>query len=296
MTNQTIAPEADGSPQKLMLYELAFRLVPIHCQRRDEAIDVQDGGPIPPEWQSEFEKRRADSIKRELAARLSEFDLSDPFIASHYLGVSGTEFDAWQERTPDWAHRIAQVRKNERRKYEADNRKAVENRAPSRVASQMAGEPAEAATIAIDQALRREMMATTSIVRVTSDRGEPRELNRAEIAKAGIDHVHNSLEIRGRVWCDVEVECKSSGSAATPKPKSKRAEPVDDQTVMTWLQAQISERRKKNQDTIRPTMIWAMRDRFRAQGLTRQRAGKIYGKLPKPYKGTPGPSPKSNTD
>ena len=42
MTDQTTAPKADGNPQKLRLHEL-LQLVPIHCQRRDEAIAVQDG-------------------------------------------------------------------------------------------------------------------------------------------------------------------------------------------------------------------------------------------------------------
>jgi hypothetical protein len=52
MTDQTTAPKADGNPKKLRLHELAYKLVPIHCQRRDEAIAVQDGDlSPPPEWQ-----------------------------------------------------------------------------------------------------------------------------------------------------------------------------------------------------------------------------------------------------
>ena len=49
--------------------------------------------------------------------------------------------------------------------------------------------------------------------------GERRELDRAEIAEAEIDHVRNTLEIRGRVWCDVEVERKSSGAHDTAQVK-----------------------------------------------------------------------------
>ena len=298
MTNRTIAPENDGNSQKLMLHELAPKVALVHCQRRDEAVAVQDGEiPPPADWQSELDRRLPDFIKYTMTDELERVD-SDLFVAATRLGAPGTswQFEAWQRCTPNWKTRIARARREMRREIRGEKRKIFEERAVDIIAGVIAAEQMQKATEQIQLALRAAMMGLGAAVRATSDTGERRQLDRAEIAEADIDHVHNTLEIRGRVWCDVEVERKARESTAAPKSKGKRAEPVDDQTVMTWLQDQIRARRKKKDDTIRPTMIWVMLDQFRAQGLTRTRAGKIYGKLPKPYKGTPGPVSKSNTD
>jgi hypothetical protein len=291
MTNQLTAPEFVRSQQPLMLPELARTVALVHCQRRDEAVAVQDGEPPPAEWLPELETRRVKFANYELANALES-------IAVKWLEAPSPswDFEAWKRCTPNWKRRIARARKEVRGLCAIEKRKIQKERTSSIIASVMADERTMQTTQAIRFALRAAMMSLEAAVRATSDTGERRKLDRAEIAEASIDHLHNTLEIRGRVWCGVEVECKPPKSAAPLKPKSKRVAPVEDQTVMTWLKDQIGARRKKNEDTIRPTMIWLMRDRFRAHGLTRKRAGKIYAKLPKPYKGTPGPSPKSNTD
>jgi hypothetical protein len=77
MTDQTAAPEADQSPQKLMLHELAPMVERIHCERRDEVVDVEDRRPPPFEWGHELDKRRHELIERNLAIALNEFESND---------------------------------------------------------------------------------------------------------------------------------------------------------------------------------------------------------------------------
>jgi hypothetical protein len=209
VTYETTAPEANRSSQKLMLYELAPKVARIHCERRDEAVGVEDGRLPPSEWGHELDDRRLEFIKRNLDIALGQFDSSDLFIAALFLGVSSTsgEFEVWKLRNSDWQTRIARVRTERRREYEAEKRKILEDRAFSTVAGHMAGERKQQATEEIQLALRAALMDPKATVRATSNAGERRQLDRAEIVEAGIDHVRNRLEIRGSWWCDVEVEC-----------------------------------------------------------------------------------------
>jgi hypothetical protein len=229
VTYRTTAPETNRSQQKLMLHELAPKVARIHCERRDEAVDVQDSRLPPSDWDHELDNRRLEFIERNLDVALRDFDSSERFIAVLFLGVPGAsgEFEVWKRRNSDWETRIARVRTERRKEYEAEKRKILEERAFSIVAGHMADERKQQATEEIQLALRAAMIDPEASVQATSDAGERRQLDRAEIVEAGIDHVRNTLEVRGSLWCNVEVECNGFASEKDTKaaPESEKAEP-----------------------------------------------------------------------
>jgi hypothetical protein len=305
VTYQTTAPEANRSPQKLMLYELAPKVARIHCERRDEAVDVEDGRLPPSEWGPELENRRLEFIKRNLDIALGEFDSSDLFIAALFWGVPSTsgEFEVWKRCTPDWQARIARVRTKRRREYEAKQRKILEERALSTVAGHMARERKEQATEEIQLALRAAMMDPEATVRATPDAGERRQLDRAEIAEAGIDHVRNTLEVRGSVWCTVEVECPTTIKAppvapsgtpvADADPASPNATDNDtpsDEVVNASLVLEQARRIEANEPCGKNEVRVYLRRKY--PHLSRDDADRFYEDLPshlKPKSGPKGP-------
>jgi hypothetical protein len=80
------------------------------------------------------------------------------------------------------------------------------------VARRMARDRAKAATNEIRRALHAAIMEPGAKVVATSDSGERRQLDRAELTDAVIDFVGNRLEIRGHWWIDVEVAASQATS------------------------------------------------------------------------------------
>jgi hypothetical protein len=300
VTYRATAPEPNHSQQKLMLHELAPRVARIHCEQRDEAVDLQDSRLPPSDWDHELDHRRLEFIERNFDIALEEFDSSDLFIAVLYLGVPGTSgaFEVWKHRNPDWETRISLVRTERRREYEAEKRKILEERAFSVVAGHMADERKQQATEEIQLALRAAMMDPEAKVRATSDAGERRQLDRAEIVEAGIDHVRNRLKIRGSWWCDVEVECSPikappvapSGTRvpdADPASRNVTIDTPSDEVVNAYLVLEQARRIDAGEKCGMTEVRVYLRHKF--SHLSRDDADRFYGKLDSILKPTTGP-------
>ena len=264
MTNHTAALKAGPMPQRLMLWELAPLVARALCEQRDEATGVQDGDLKPPAaWRPELKNRRLEYIKRELTIALEQFDSSDPFVATTSL---------------------AHARK--RKEYEAQKRKMVAKRAPRIVARLIANEKKQQATEEIQLALRAAMMDPETTVRATSEAGERRQLDRAEIVEAGIDHVRNRLEIRGNWWRDVEVECPPT-IKAPPSPDAPDNDTPSDKVVNAYLVLEQARRIDADEKCGKNEVRLYLPKEF--PHLSRDDADRFYDKLDSSLRPTTGP-------
>lgn len=167
---------------------------------------------------------------------MNEFDVSDFLIAHTYFNVEGTSgsFDRWKAVTPDWSERIAKARLGNRQQYENAQQQTLPAHVREVITGQLADVRAKAAGSCVMKAVRAAMTEANVVVRATPEKGERRQLDRAELLAALIGGDLGMLELDGVKWRHVEVTMPTATTASDLGSIAKPAGDIQAQ-IRSWF-------------------------------------------------------------